>query len=130
MADRGDQVRLSGVVARGREVSRLQVQGDLKVIGPAAQFDQAAAAFERGTAINPITGSTRTPTTYNLDLGAYYPIQFGERKQLRFQFDMFNVFNNVNYGQPNGIFGSATFGRITSTSSGPRVIQFAFKLNF
>ena len=44
--------------------------------------------------INPITGSTRTPTTYNLDLGAYYPIQFGENRQLRFQVDWFNVFNN------------------------------------
>ncbi|HEX8000168.1 MAG TPA: TonB-dependent receptor, partial [Pyrinomonadaceae bacterium] len=39
-------------------------------------------------------GSTRTPTTYNLDLNAYYPIQFGENRQLRFQVDWFNVFNN------------------------------------
>ena len=31
----------------------------------------------RGTAINPFTGSNRTPTTYNLDLGAYYPISLG-----------------------------------------------------
>ena len=48
----------------------------------------------RGTAINPITGSNRTPTTYNLDLGAYYPIPLGEGKQLRLQLDWFNVFNN------------------------------------
>jgi outer membrane receptor protein involved in Fe transport len=48
----------------------------------------------RGTAINPITGSNRTPTTYNLDLGAYYPISVGEGKQLRLQVDWFNVFNN------------------------------------
>ena len=47
----------------------------------------------RGTAIHPLTGSNRTPTTYNLDFGAYYPIQFGER-QLRLQVDWFNVFNN------------------------------------
>jgi outer membrane receptor protein involved in Fe transport len=39
-------------------------------------------------------GGTRTPTTYNLDLNAYYPIQFGENRQLRFQADWFNVFNN------------------------------------
>jgi outer membrane receptor protein involved in Fe transport len=39
-------------------------------------------------------GSTRTPTTYNLDLNAYYPIQFGENRQLRFQVDWFNVFNS------------------------------------
>jgi hypothetical protein len=47
----------------------------------------------RGTAINPITGSNRTPNTYNLDLGAYYPINLGEDRQLRFQFDWFNVTN-------------------------------------
>jgi len=48
----------------------------------------------RGTAINPFTGSNRTPTTYNLDLGGYYPIALGEGKQLRLQLDWFNVFNN------------------------------------
>ena len=48
----------------------------------------------RGTAINPFTGSNRTPTTYNLDLGTYYPIHLGENKQLRLQLDWFNVFNN------------------------------------
>jgi outer membrane receptor protein involved in Fe transport len=48
----------------------------------------------RGTAINPFTGSNRTPTTWNLDLGAYYPINVGEGKQLRLQVDWFNVFNN------------------------------------
>jgi outer membrane receptor protein involved in Fe transport len=48
----------------------------------------------RGTAINPITGRNRTPTIYNLDLGAYYPISVGEGKQLRLQVDWFNVFNS------------------------------------
>jgi outer membrane receptor protein involved in Fe transport len=47
----------------------------------------------RGTAINPITGSNRTPNTYNLDLGAYYPIPLGENKQLRLQLDWFNALN-------------------------------------
>ncbi|MDQ3804655.1 MAG: TonB-dependent receptor [Acidobacteriota bacterium] len=47
----------------------------------------------RGTAINPLTGRNRTPTTYNLDLGAYYPINLGEDRQLRFQLDWFNVTN-------------------------------------
>jgi hypothetical protein len=55
----------------------------------------------RGTAITPAdraggitAGRNRTPTTFNLDLGAYYPIQFGENRQLRFQVDWFNVFNH------------------------------------
>src|SRR4030095_1711463 len=39
-------------------------------------------------------GSNRTPTTFNLDLNAYYPISFGEKRELRFQADWFNVFNS------------------------------------
>jgi outer membrane receptor protein involved in Fe transport len=47
----------------------------------------------RGTAINPFTGRIRTPTIYQLDLGASYPIQLGENRQLKFQVDWFNVTN-------------------------------------
>ena len=55
--------------------------------------DNEGFDVQRGTAINPLTGTNRTPTTYNLDLGAYYPIKFGENSQLRVQVDWFNVFN-------------------------------------
>ena len=48
----------------------------------------------RGTAINPFTGSNRTPRTWNLDFGAYYPIHISEHKELRFSMDWFNVTNN------------------------------------
>ncbi len=48
----------------------------------------------RGTAVNPLTGSTRTPFTYNLDLGAYYPLSLGESRELRFTVDWFNVLNS------------------------------------
>jgi len=65
-------------------------------------------AVTRGTAIVPTVsasepgfpnvvesiGSTRTPTTMNLDLGVYYPIRVGEGKELRLTGDWFNVFNS------------------------------------
>lgn len=51
------------------------------------------SCIPRGTAINPLTGSNRTPTTYNLDFGASFPIRRGET-ELRVQVDWFNVFNN------------------------------------
>lgn len=38
-------------------------------------------------------GGNRTPTTFNLDLGFYYPITFGEKRELRFTADWFNVTN-------------------------------------
>jgi hypothetical protein len=63
-------------------------------------------AVPRGTAIIPdlssingnggissAVGSSRLPTTWNLDLGAYYPIKFSENMQLRFTADWFNVTN-------------------------------------
>ena len=59
-----------------------------------AYGDNEGFAVPRGTAINPLTGSNRTPSTLNLDLGAYYPIKLGESRQLRIQLDWFNVFNN------------------------------------
>jgi hypothetical protein len=42
---------------------------------------------------------------------------------------MFNVFNNVNFGNPNGTFGSANFGRISSVGS-MRQIQLGARLLF
>ncbi|HEY0049764.1 MAG TPA: hypothetical protein VGB68_10785, partial [Pyrinomonadaceae bacterium] len=38
-------------------------------------------------------GTSRTPTTFNLDLGVYFPIKFGEKRELRFTADWFNVTN-------------------------------------
>ncbi|HEX8708450.1 MAG TPA: TonB-dependent receptor [Pyrinomonadaceae bacterium] len=56
---------------------------------------------QRGTAIVPTdapggikSGQTRSPFSYNLDLGGYFPIQLGENRQLRFSVDWFNVLNN------------------------------------
>jgi hypothetical protein len=65
-------------------------------------------AVQRGTAIVPAVsatdpgfpnvvdsiGTTRSPTTMNLDLGVYYPIRVGEGKELRLTGDWFNVFNS------------------------------------
>jgi hypothetical protein len=41
--------------------------------------------------------------------------------------EAFNLFNTVNYGQPNGTFGSASFGQITSAGD-PRIIQLAVRI--
>jgi outer membrane receptor protein involved in Fe transport len=65
-------------------------------------------AVPRGTAIIPnvtgvangsagvtsAIGKNRSPTTWNLDVGAYYPIKFSETMQLRLMVDWFNVTNS------------------------------------
>jgi hypothetical protein len=38
-------------------------------------------------------GTSRTPKTFNLDLGFYYPIKVGEGKEIRLSADWFNVTN-------------------------------------
>src|SRR5262249_32107999 len=55
--------------------------------------DDDGSGVPRGTAINPLPRSNRTPRTYNLDFGAYYSLPVSEGKELRFQFDWFNVTN-------------------------------------
>jgi hypothetical protein len=62
----------------------------------------------RGTAIVPVVtasdpgfpnkvesiGSNRSPATMNLDLGVYYPIKLGEKRELRLSGDWFNALNS------------------------------------
>lgn len=71
------------------------------------------------------------PGQKNLDLSVvrFIPIKETVRAELRAEF--FNVFNWTNFANPNSnIAVPSTFGRITATSSGPRVIQFALKVSF
>ena len=103
--------------------------------------DNEGFSVPRGTAVNPLTGSTRTPTNYNLDLGAYYPINLGEDRQLRFQLDWFNVTNaqrairqdetlQINSGAPgvpaqnNPFYGTGTIFQF------PSAVRLGIKFQF
>ena len=44
--------------------------------------------------------------------------------------DIFNVFNKANFGNPDFELGSPDFGRITNTVGGPRVMQLRAKVKF
>jgi hypothetical protein len=70
------------------------------------------------------------PGQKNVDISFIKFIPFTERLRGEFRAEFFNVFNWVNYANPGNLLGTATFGRITSAASGPRVVQFAVKLNF
>jgi outer membrane receptor protein involved in Fe transport len=80
--------------------------------------DNEGFALPRGTAINPLTGNTRTPSTYNFDLGVAYPFELGETTQLRIQADWFNVTNTQ-----RAIRQDETL-RINSGIPGAQFIQF------
>jgi len=70
------------------------------------------------------------PGQKNVDLSFIKLLPFGERFRGEFRAEFFNIFNWVNYANPGSTLGTATFGKITSVSAGPRIIQFGFKLNF
>jgi outer membrane receptor protein involved in Fe transport len=73
----------------------------------------------------------RGPGQKNMDFSIVKFIPFNERLRGELRAEFFNLFNWVNLANPNNnIANTATFGKITQTSTGPRVIQFAFKLNF
>jgi len=74
-------------------------------------------------------GIIRGPGISVFDLSLYRTIRFTESFNLQLRAEAFNIFNMVNYGNPNTSLGSATFGRIT-TARDPRIIQFGLKLNF
>ena len=58
--------------------------------------------------------------------------EFGIREgvKLAFQMDAFNPFNWVVFGAPNINITSSSFGKITSTASSPRVVQFNARVTF
>jgi hypothetical protein len=72
----------------------------------------------------------RGPGLWNADLGINKIFSLGEQRQVQFRSEFFNVFNNVNLGLPNSTVISSSFGRITSTTTPPRVIELALKFRF
>lgn len=70
------------------------------------------------------------PGQKNVDLSVIKLIPINERLRGEFRAEFFNLFNWVNYANPVSNIALGNFGQITSASTGPRVIQFGFKLNF
>jgi hypothetical protein len=96
-------------------------------------FDAAAFALPaQFTFGNAPRNVLRGPKFVSSDLSFMktVPLQGAARLQLRIE--MFNVFNNVNYANPNASFGAAAFGRITSLLAGAtmRQVQVGAKLIF
>lgn len=110
-----------------------------------------------GTAIAAATGTDignvgrnvlRGPRQTNVDFSIIKRFRIDEAKNIEFRAEFFNLFNHVNFANPisnlNAVFSSGgglnpntgqiinpgDFGRITSTSNNPRLIQIAAKFNF
>jgi hypothetical protein len=71
----------------------------------------------------------RGPSYRNLDLVLMRQVPLGGGASLELRLEAFNVTNTPPLGPPNGVFGSAAFGTI-STAGDPRVLQLAARLRF
>ena len=109
----------------------------------------AARASGIGTDIGNVGRNIlRGPRQFNVDFSVIKRFPINEQKNVEFRAEFFNLFNNVNLDNPisnlnvitssggsidantGRIINPGDFGRIVSTASNPRLIQFAIKFNF
>ncbi len=97
---------------------------------PAHFFNTAAFGtapqFTLGNASrNPVRG----PSYRDVDLAVVKLARLAEHTALEFRAELFDVTNTPAFAQPNGSFGSPAFGSISSTTTDPRVAQFAIRIS-
>ena len=71
----------------------------------------------------------RGPKNVSTDLSLMKNFALHGETRLQVRVELYNVFNNVNYNNPNSSFGSAAFGQITGAGS-MRQVQLGAKLIF
>ncbi len=69
------------------------------------------------------------PRYVDTDLSAFKIFALSEESTLQFRGEIYNLFNNVNLLNPNGVMTSPKFGQITG-SNVPRIVQFALRYTF
>jgi Carboxypeptidase regulatory-like domain/TonB-dependent Receptor Plug Domain len=108
-----------------------------------------ATAGATGTDIGDVGRNVlRGPRQTNVDFSVIKRFPFSESKSIEFRAEFFNLFNHVNFANPisnlnalqssgggvdpdtGRIINPGDFGRISSTSNNPRLIQFALRFNY
>ena len=92
-----------------------------------AAFQAVTSGFFGNEQRNQLTG----PGFQNFDMTFQRQIKLGPRLAATLRWDIFNMFNTVNFGLPNrDISTAATFGTISSLASDPRTMQLALRFVF
>jgi hypothetical protein len=91
-----------------------------------AAFAQPAA----GTLGSYVRNSIKGPGFWVVDMALSRLVSSGGSRSLELRVEAFNLFNTFNWGNPNTNFNAGTFGRITSMTGAPRIIQFGIKYGF
>ena len=114
----GSSTKLGNVVETDRGVQFLSPE-------ERALFSTAAPG-ETGSARNMFEG----PGYFQMDLGVFKNFPVTRDQRMEFRLEIFNVFDNVNFNQPNFLVTAGSFGTITGTRVPPRTIQLGLKYYF
>jgi len=118
-ADRADYIGGSAMLPGGSHGQMIAQYFNLAAFAPNAPgtFGSSGKNILRG------------PRLFNTDVSLLKNFRITERTSVQFRSEFFNVFNNVNFKQPQNILSSPSRGKITSAGD-PRILQFALKLMF
>jgi hypothetical protein len=132
----------AGTVVAGSERPNLILPADTLMTGNINQWANPAGFGlpAPGTLGNLQRDFLSGPGTVNLDYSVIKETQIREQLRLQFRAEFFNLLNHANFALPNaaafvqtvngGGAPNPTFGKITSTTTSSRQIQFALKLLF
>jgi hypothetical protein len=140
---------LGATLAPGKTISSAYTSGDIQHrldnYVDINNFTTAPLADPAGCAVDPNACTTgfgnlrrnlyRGPYQQNWDFSLIKNFMITERQQLRFVADFFNIWNHANFASFNqssqtDIENPGAFGKITSTSGNPRLIQFSLRYAF
>lgn len=96
----------------------------------APSYTDAFATTAVGTLGNTSRNPLRGPHTTVFDAALLREFPFAERWNVEARWEVFNITNTPEFGQPNGNITSGGVAGITSLSGDPRVMQFALRLSW
>ena len=127
----------------GNGIDRADLIGDPHLSGDRSTsakllqwFNTDAFTFNApGTFGNSGRDILRSPgvATFDFSLTKSFPLKFGhfaETQRIDFRAEAFNLLNHPNFGRPDRTLSHSNVGRITSTGTDPRILQFALRYSF
>ncbi len=109
-----------------------QVSGNVYGANPVTNFlNRDAFAFPQpGTLGNYRKNSIEGPDFWSMDLALSRQVNLGASRSVQLRLEVFNLLNTFNLGLPEVVYDLATFGRITTMTGSPRIMQFGVKYGF
>jgi hypothetical protein len=126
----GTDRALSGMQASNQRVNQVgdnpYGDGSINNFLNASAFAQPALGTYGDSKRNGYIG----PSFKNIDLALVRQFDLPRSHRIEARIEAFNALNWFIPGNPSTVLSAATFGRITTTASDPRVMQFALKYVF